>query len=97
LAAAACCLPILWAGFDQTLVAQAASGDAPASGPQNDDDDMAQPAAAVRQGRPASPATPPAAPTAGRTPPRPSLAGAAPASPRCEHDRRNGFGAPLLC
>jgi hypothetical protein len=98
LAAAACCLPIFWAGFDQVLLAQAASGDAPAPGPQNDDDDMAQPAAAVRPDRPASPATPAAAPTPGRTPPRPPLAGASPPlGPRCEHDLRNGFGGPLLC
>jgi hypothetical protein len=98
LAAAACCLLIFWADFDQVMVAQVASGEAPASGPQNDDDDMARPSPAVRQGRPAAAARTPSLPTARRAPLRPPLAGASPPlSPRCEHALRNGFGAPLLC
>jgi hypothetical protein len=97
LAIAACCLPIFWAGFDQVLLAQPASVDAPAPGPQNDDDDMLQPAAAVRPARPASTATPPAAPTGGGARARSTLGSAALVPPRCELDLRNGFGGPLLC
>jgi hypothetical protein len=103
-----CALLTLWACFDSQVLLLAAPGSLPPASqnpsPSQDDDDdyvldlTGQPCRALRRNA-RSPALRPHRPLA-VTKPCLSLSchrHPLPATPICEHENRNGIGAPLLC
>jgi hypothetical protein len=106
-----CALLTFWAGFDsQVLLPASAGGPPPASLPSppsqqdSDDDDYmldlnAKPAPGRSLGRNARPPSTRLHPSIADPRPyfSPCRIGLTPMTPVCEHERRNGIGAPLLC
>ena len=99
LAVLVCSALVVWANVDQVVLPQLVAQNIPPAVPQDDDDDMARPPTPLGVDKPASAAETPAL---AASPGRPSrsiacVRAALPPAPTCEHDFRNGIGAPLLC
>src|SRR5262245_35710337 len=105
-----CALLTLWAAFDSPVLLLASSGNVPPASPnpspsQEDDDDdyvldlTGKPAPCRGLRRNALPLSPRLRRRINDTKPCPSLSShrQPPSTPTCEHDYRNGLGAPLLC
>jgi hypothetical protein len=98
LAAFVCCVLVLWATVDQFYCTQSTDDPAGPSVPHDDDDDMAQPPAAVRPDCPrASAPSYEARPAPARPRALSSQTASGPIRPARERDAVNGVGAPLLC
>jgi hypothetical protein len=104
LAAVLAGLLVLTASVDpQTCFGAFAAAPQKASDTQDDnDDEMLDTAARSRTGhqarrQPHAPKGALARDAATSFPPRPNAGPSRPAAPDCEHDFRNGLGAPLLC